>query len=281
MLKAFGLRPKHRLGQNFLHDQNQMDRVVAAAQIDPGGVVLEVGAGTGALSTRLLDAGAGLVTVEIDRELEPILQQQLAGYQERVSLVIGDVLEGKHAIAPRVTDAIQNAVEATATETGQARAKSFQLIANLPYSIASPLLVNLVAYGVRGLDLSGAVVMIQREVADRLCAGPGTKIYGALSVMVQARCRVERIGTVSPNCFWPRPKVDSTIIRLTRLDQSLTDRPGALGQTLHRLFSQRRKQIATILGRNVPLPQGIAPDARPEQLTVKQLIAISDSLNGC
>ena len=279
LLKAFGLRPKHRLGQNFLHDGNQMARVVEAAQLKQDDLVLEIGAGTGALTQRLLEAETRVVAVEVDRELEPILAQQLAAYGDQVTVVICDALAGKHAIHSDVIAALQAAGRGVRSGVDQAGAKGqFKLVANLPYNIASPLLVNLVSQEVGGLILSGAVVMVQREVADRLCALPGGKEYGPLGVMVAAMCRVEQVAVVGPGCFWPRPKVESAVVRLTRRDRPLTDDPEALSRTLHLLFSRRRKQIGGILGNRQGLPSGVDPHARPEQLSVEQLVAVSDWL---
>ena len=235
-LAGFGLRPKRRLGQNFLHDANQMAKVIRAAEDLPGGlqgVVLEVGAGTGALSERLLDAGVTLVAVELDRGLEPILRSRFEGYGQRVRLVMADVLAGKHAVNPAVVAALEEAAlelaeldEAASDEAkrGERTDTSWggmsdavggvTLVANLPYSVASPLLVNLATRGAGQLPMTGAVVMVQREVADRLCAAPGGKHYGPLSVIIAAMCRVRIVATVAPGCFWPSPKVDSAVVSL-------------------------------------------------------------------
>ena len=266
LLAAHGLHPKKRFGQNFLHDANQMARIMAAADIRPGDMVLEVGAGTGALSERLLEAGAKLVAVEIDNHLEPILHERLVErFGDRVTLVMADVLASKGVIEPRVIQAMGGA------------SASFKLIANLPYNIASPLLVTL------ALDhpaMTRAVVMVQREVADRLVAGPGGKDFGPLGIIVQVMMRIERVGVLSPGCFWPQPKVDSTILALTRREAPLAPDPHGFARFVHRLFNQRRKQIGTTLGRDTPLPEGISAQARPEQLTLEQLIALAGS-SGC
>ena len=117
--------------------------------------------------------------------------------------------------------------------------------------------------------------MVQKEVAQRLAAGPEAgKQYGPLSVIIGATHRVETLFTLGPGCFWPRPKVDSAVVRLTRRDTPLTDDLPALAAVTHRLFAQRRKQIGTTLGRDVPLPDGIAATMRPEQLTIDQLVAL-------
>lgn len=311
LLAAHGLRPRYRFGQNFLHDANQMARILAAAELKDSDRVLEVGPGTGALSERLLGAGARLVMVEIDRDLAPILQERvLDRWPNHATLLIADVLAGKHEINPAVWEAMSSPLSGAEPQPGEgtpdqargARADSasprapspgdeyaailsraraspagrggpFKLIANLPYNVASPLIANLV---LDHPEMSLAVVMIQREVADRLTAPPGGKDYGPLGVLVQAACEVERVAVLTPGCFWPAPKVDSAVVRLRRREKPLTADLPALSRILHTLFSKRRKQIGAILGRATPLPAGIDPRARPEQLTVGQLIALAD-----
>jgi 16S rRNA (adenine1518-N6/adenine1519-N6)-dimethyltransferase len=261
LLTEQGLRPKHRLGQNFLHDGNYMQRIIAAAEVQPGQRVLEVGPGTGALTTRLLDAGTSVIAVEIDSDLEPILHKQFAQAiaDSRLQLIIGDILESKHQLNPNVIQAIGD--------------KPFKLIANLPYQIASPLLANLVSDHPAMTD---AVVMIQKEVGERLTASPGGKDYGPLGVLMQAMCEVRVVGTLPPGCFWPPPKVASAIVHLKRRADPLTRDPEGLAELLQKVFSQRRKQLGTILGRDFDWPAGVSPDARPESLSVEQLIALAE-----
>ena len=257
LLARHGLRPKHRLGQNFLHDLGYVQRIVEAAELHEGELVLEVGAGTGSLSEALLEAGARLVAVEFDRDLEPILRERFAPFGERARLIIGDVLASKHAINPEVIAAVGD--------------EPFKLIANLPYNIASPLLVNL------AMDHPGmgrGLVMVQREVADRLVAGPGSKTFGPLSVVVQAMCEVRRVMSLPPGCFWPPPKVNSAVVELVRRERALTDDPHALARFTQTLFQKRRKQLRTILG-DVAMPAGVEPTARPESLTVEQIIELA------
>lgn len=264
LLAARGLRPKHRYGQNFLVDPAKLDAIVAAAAIVPGDVVLEVGPGTGVLAQRLLHHGARLVAVEIDHDLEPILRETLAPWASQLTLVIGDVLAGKHHLNPKVMEAVDQ-------HTGG----SFKLIANLPYNVASPLIANLAIDYPR---LSMAIVMVQREVADRLTAGPGGKDYGQLGVIVQAMCQVQRVATLPPGCFWPQPKVDSAVVRLLRRDVPLTTDPHRLSKALLMLFSKRRKQLGAIVGRTTPLPPGVDPTARPETLSVEQLVELAQKI---
>ncbi len=260
LLAAHGLRPKHKFGQNFLHDHNHMARIMDAAGLQPGERVLEVGPGTGALTGRLLEADVRVVAVEVDTDLEPILREQFDA-DERFALVMGDVLAGKHAINPAVWEALD----------GQA---SFKLIANLPYQVASPLMVNLILSG----RMERAVVMVQKEVADRLGASAGGKDYGPLSVMVQAGYRVERVGVLGPGCFWPSPKVASAVVRMDRLDQPVTRDLARLSGMCQTLFQKRRKQLGAILGREVDWPSGVQATDRPEVLTVAQIAALAERI---
>ncbi len=258
LLAGHGLHPKKRFGQNFLHDGNHMRRIMEAADLQEGGLVLEVGPGTGALTERLLEAGASVVAVEIDRDMEPILLDRLSSFGDRFKLHIGDVLESKHVLNPAVVELMGG--------------RPFKMIANLPYNIASPLLVNL---AVDHPGMSSAVVMIQREVADRIGASPGGKDYGQLSVILQAMCEIDRVGTLSPECFWPRPKVASAVLRLVRRDTPLTDDPAALSSLVQKLFQKRRKQLGAILGRDRAFPEGIGADVRPESLSVEQFVQLA------
>lgn len=266
LLTQRGLTPKHRHGQNFLHDQRKMQTILEAAAVVPGGWVLEVGPGTGALTQQLLETGANVLAVEIDGDLEPVLRDQLAVYGDRFRLIMGDILDGKHAINPQVIQAIG------ALAGDQAK---ISLVANLPYHVASPLLANLV---VDHPQIDRGVVMIQKEVADRLTAGPGSGDYGPLGIMIQAICRVDRVATLPPGCFWPPPQVDSAVVRFVRRDVPLTDDPHRLMRLLHLLFSKRRKQIRAILGKTFELPQEVNPTSRPEQLDIACLVRLSKLL---
>lgn len=246
-----------------------------AAEISPGQLVLEVGPGTGALSEWLLDAGAELIVVEIDRGLEPILRDRLRIGETwpiggHATLIMGDVLEGKHTINPEVIAAISRPAS-----------RPFKLVANLPYNVASPLLANL---AIDHPQMTTAVVMIQREVADRLAAGPGGsagsgdadgKDYGPLGILIQAVFEVDRVAVLSAGCFWPPPKVESAVVRLRRRATPMTDDLPALASLLHELFSKRRKQLGSILGRSRAMPDGIDPNSRPEELSIAQLITLS------
>ncbi len=274
LLQAYGLRPKHKFGQNFLHDGNHMRRILEAVDLSAGDVVLEVGPGTGALTERLLEQGVAVVANEIDTDLEALLRQRMSAVDGDFTLIMGDILANKRTINPEVIAAVRAAAGRQTDKNRGARGQgdAFRLIANLPYSIASPLLANL---AVDHPAMSDAVVMIQKEVADRLSAGPGTKAYGPLGIVIQALCVVRTVGVLPPSCFWPAPKVASAVVHLQRRAEAMTDDPAALSAMLQRLFTKRRKQLGSILGRDTVLPEGISPDARPDALSVEQLIALT------
>jgi len=259
LLQSRGIQPRHRFGQNFLIDANKMARIVELAGVGRGDAVLEIGPGTGALTEALLEVGARVVAVEIDRDLCAILRERLGGH-ERFTLVEGDAMAGKSSLNPAIDAALGG------------RDTPFAHVANLPYNIASPLLATL---AVDYPGMARAVVMVQREVADRLAAAPGSKTYGPISVTLGAMCSVRLAMTLSPGCFWPRPKVDSAVVEITRRDEPSTDDPRGLAAFTQRLFQQRRKQVGSILGRGRPLPGGIDASARPEQLSIDQIIALS------
>jgi 16S rRNA (adenine1518-N6/adenine1519-N6)-dimethyltransferase len=206
-----------RRGQNFLVDLNLLDVLERTAGIRPDDAVLEVGSGTGALTERLAAAAGRVVTVEIDPRLAQLARDRLAaagidvcdaadgagaGAAGRVVLVPGDVLAAKHRIAPPVLEAVAVA---------RASAARLLLVANLPYCVATPVISNLLALPE---PFAAAVVTVQREMAERLTAAAGSPAYNALSVWVGAQCRGEIVRILPPSAFWPRPKVESAIVRL-------------------------------------------------------------------
>jgi 16S rRNA (adenine1518-N6/adenine1519-N6)-dimethyltransferase len=278
LLNQVGQRPKRALGQNFLHDGNQMDRIMEAARLTQGDVVLEVGAGTGALSERLLEAGADLLAVELDDGLIRILRQRLESWGERVSLLHADALASKHEVNPEIWRGL--------IELSHRRGRppdGFKLVANLPYQVASPLLIHL-AQRRETPWMTRGVAMVQKEVADRLTAEPAGKEYGPLGIIVGAFCKVQRIARLPPSCFWPAPSVDSAVVLLERRRTPLPADPSAFVDVVHRLFAQRRKQIGRLfrepaarLG-SAGWPEGIGPELRPEQLSMQQLVALADRL---
>jgi 16S rRNA (adenine1518-N6/adenine1519-N6)-dimethyltransferase len=192
-----------RRGQNFLVDLNLVDLVVRTADIRRDDVVLEVGTGTGVLTERLSAAAAHVVTCEIDPRLAQLARDRLVD-RENVTLVEGDALAGKHRFAPAVLDAIAAAL-------ARAPGGRLLLVANLPYCVATPVISNLLALP-RPFD--AAVVTVQREMAERMTAAAGTSAYNGLSVWIGGQCRGEIVRVLPPSVFWPRPKVESAIVRL-------------------------------------------------------------------
>ncbi len=265
LLAAHGLHPRKRFGQNFLHDGNKLREILCAAEVRPGQTVLEVGPGTGVLTEEMLEAGARVVAVEIDHNMCDILRHRIGPDSDRFQLIHADVMHAKHQINPQVVAAIDP----------ERSAIPFKLVANLPYNVASPLIATL------ALDhpaMTHAIVMVQKEVAQRLISPPGSKDYGPISVVVQAMCTHELVTILSPHCFWPAPQVESAVVKLTRRPQPLTDDPHRLAAFVQKLFTKRRKQIGTILGRQTPLPPGIDAHLRPEQLSIAQIVTLSAAL---
>ena len=253
ILAEHGLHPKKALGQNFLHDQNQLRRLLEASEVGPGDVVLEVGPGTGTLTEALLDRGCIVVACELDRDLAAILENRIG---DRITLVRDDCLEDQRTLSGAILDALSG--------------RTFSLVSNLPYGAATPLMSLLSSRS----DCRSQHVTIQREVADRLLARPGGKSFGSLTAFVGALASVRRIGTLPPGCFWPPPKVESAMISIVPHEKPLIDDPEAFGDFLHRLFSRRRKQLGTIMGREALLPSGVVRTVRPEQLSVAELVEI-------
>jgi 16S rRNA (adenine1518-N6/adenine1519-N6)-dimethyltransferase len=254
LLAARGIRPKHRFGQNFLHDRNQLIKLVEGARVRPGEVVLEVGPGTGTLTEELVAAGATVIAAEIDPDMIAIVRERLG---ERVTVVAGDCLAGKRSLSPDIVAAIAG--------------RPFVLVANLPYGAASPLMAILAT---RHPECRGQYVTVQREVADRLLAPAGGREYGPLTIAIGLAATVRDLATVKPASFWPMPEVTSAMIAIEP-NPSPPWRDRAEGEAFEgfvsRLFSARRKQIGSTLGRAGPWPEGIEPSMRPEELAPPDL----------
>jgi 16S rRNA (adenine1518-N6/adenine1519-N6)-dimethyltransferase len=264
--------PRHRFGQNFMIDQNLVRLVAEAGRIETGDLVVEVGPGTGTLTEELLGRSDDVVVVEIDRDLAALLRKQF-GDRPNFRLVEGDALAGKHELNPELTDLL-----AAARRAGR-RAK---LVANLPYNIASPLVIGLLIESVELLAFT-----VQKEVAERLRAGAGSDAYGPLSVIVQMLSRVEVLRTLPPQAFWPAPKVDSSLVRLTRHDRlGSRGRAMAFGRFVHTLFSFRRKTLRRALaqaghdGDAALSATGFDGGLRPEAFSPEQILALFEALPG-
>lgn len=273
LLAAASTQPRHRFGQNFMIDQNLVRLVADAGQIAAGDAVIEVGPGTGTLTEELLARGAEVIAVEIDRDLARLLRERFGG-EPRFSLIEGDALSSKHALNEQLVARVGELKSA---------ARPVKLVANLPYNIASPLIIELL---ILGTDLLAFTV--QKEVADRLRAAAGAEAYGPLSAMAQLLGRVEVLRTLPPQAFWPAPKIDSSLVRITRDDRSGGD-AGRLGQFVHKLFSFRRKTLRKGLSQAGFDPEPLLartkldPQARPEVLTpgeLKELFLVARETGG-
>jgi 16S rRNA (adenine1518-N6/adenine1519-N6)-dimethyltransferase len=259
LLADRGLTPRKALGQNFLIDKNLIARLVEASGVAAGDVVLEVGPGTGTLTEALLARGVEVVAGELDRGLAALLRERVAGLglPGRFTLVEGDALASGRHVATGLVEALGG--------------RAFRLVANLPYAAATPLMLSLLMEH-PGCALQA--VTIQREVAQRLLAKPGEKTYGTLSIVAQAVATVKSVATLPPECFWPRPEVTSAMVVVERRGVPRTRDAAALSRFAQRLFSARRKQLGSTLGRGLDWPKGIEATARPESLDPDQVEAL-------
>ena len=225
ILKAFGLRASKRLGQNFLVDGSVVKDIVAAAEIEEGDRVLEIGPGIGTLTQGLLEAGAHVTAVELDKKLPAVLAETLAAY-DHLRIVPGDILK---------TD-IRALMEN----------QPFKVAANLPYYITTPILLALLE---QHLPITHIVTMVQKEVAERMIAAPGSKIYGALSVAVQYHTEPRIVREVAPRSFIPAPEVASAVIACRRREKPPVDVTDErmFFRVARASFGQRRKTLANAL----------------------------------
>lgn len=241
LMKKFqehGFHPRTHLGQNFLIDLNIIEFVVREAALTRDDVVLEIGAGTGGMTTFMAAEAGHVVSVEVDRDMHSLAREATAQC-DNVTLLRTDALKNKNTLAPEVIEAVQAQLDVSPQRT-------LKLVANLPYNIATPVVSNLVA---TDLPWSRMVITIQYELGLRMQARPKRSHYGSLSVWLQSQCDVEMINQLGPQVFWPRPKVDSAIMKLTRNDQRrsrIRDRV-FFQDFVRRLFGFRRKFIRSVL----------------------------------
>jgi 16S rRNA (adenine1518-N6/adenine1519-N6)-dimethyltransferase len=262
-----GVYPTKKLGQNFVHDPNTVRRIVAAAGLSEADVVLEVGPGLGSLTLGLLEQAAHVHAVEIDPVLAEALPETVA--------------ERAPQARERLTVHHRDALKVAAGEFDPAPTA---LVANLPYNVAVPVVLHLLA---TLPSLRHGLVMVQLEVADRLTAGPGSKIYGIPSVKLAWYARSHMAGKVPPNVFWPVPNVDSGLVAFTRREPPRDDvAREAVFAVVDAAFAQRRKTLRGALAGlagGAPAAEatlrsaGIDPQARGESLTVKEFAAIAAS----
>jgi 16S rRNA (adenine1518-N6/adenine1519-N6)-dimethyltransferase len=238
LLTARGLRPKNKLGQNFLIDLNLLDLAVLAAELDHRDLVLEVGAGTGSLTAKLAERAGAVLSVELDFDFYA-LAQEMVGDRPNVRLIHADALRNKNELNPVIVEEIASMKE----EFGCERIK---LVANLPYAVATPVIANLL---LSDLAIERMVVTVQWEIAARLMARPGTADYGALAVLVQGLAEVELVRKLAASVFWPRPKVESAIVRIApnaAQRARVVERVGSVLRFRHflrDLYTHRRKNL--------------------------------------
>ena len=261
-----------KFGQNFLIDTHVLEKIISAAGITKNDCVLEIGPGIGTMTQYLAENAGHVVAVEIDRNLIPILKETLADYNN-VTVINEDIL--------RVD------IKALAEEYNGG--KPIKVVANLPYYITTPIIMGLFESEV---PIDNITVMVQKEVADRMKEGPGSKDYGALSLAVQYYAEPEIVANVPPNCFIPRPNVGSAVIRLTRHKEMPVEvkDPALMFKIIRASFNQRRKTLQNGLGNAPELPytkeqiaaaiaeMGLTPTIRGEALSLAQFAQLSDIL---
>jgi len=262
ILKRFGIRMSKKLGQNFLIDEQVVNSIVEAAEIKPGDAILEIGPGIGTLTQGLAETGAAVTAVEIDRRLLEVLSKTLEGY-DNVRVVHGDIL--------RVN---------IAETVGAPR---YKVVANLPYYITTPIIMGLLE---AKMPIDVLVTMVQKEVAQRMVATPGTKDYGALSVAVQYYTKAEIMFIVKPDSFIPPPSVDSAVIRcIVREKPPVEVNEKIFFRVVKAAFAQRRKTLLnTLKTTGVPVEQltailaqaGIDGTRRGETLSIDEFATLSN-----
>ena len=273
MMQRFAMHPKKKWGQNFLVDQNILSKIVAACELDENSLAVEIGPGLGALTERLAASGARVLAIDIDRQLKPVLEETMADY-DRVRLLFGDILE---------FDLEQELARAFNLEN----ISPYKVCANIPYNITTPIIFQLLE---QCPHLESAILMMQKEVAQRLAAAPGSKDYGLLTLNVAYHSRVEMITRVSRNCFYPRPEVDSSVVKITPYPYHTKRVTVKDEQTLKKFmkaaFQQRRKTILNsctgFFKTEKPSAAAILksldlnPDTRPEQLSLEDFARITE-----
>ena len=259
-----------KFGQNFLIDTHVLDKIISAAGITGDDCVLEIGPGIGTMTQYLAEHAGKVVAVEIDTNLLPILDETLKGYSN-VTVINSDILKlDMNQLVDEYNDG-----------------RPIKVVANLPYYITTPIIMGLFESNV---PIDNITVMVQKEVADRMQVGPGSKDYGALSLAVQYYAKPYIVANVPPNCFIPRPNVGSAVIRLTRYQEPpvQVDEPGIMFRLIRASFNQRRKTLQNGLNNSPEVPYtkeqiaaaieslGVPASVRGEALTLEQFAGLSD-----
>lgn len=273
VLEKYGFRFQKKYGQNFLIDSNILENIVSAAEIGKDDCVLEIGPGIGTMTQYLAEHAGKVIAVEIDDYLIPILKDTLSAY-DNIMVIHNDILK---VDVQKLCDTYNEG-------------KPIKVVANLPYYITTPIIMGLFESHV---PLSSITIMVQKEVADRMQVGPGTKDYGALSLAVQYYARPEIVAQVPPSCFIPRPSVGSAVIRLTRYEEPpvKTGDEKKMFAIIRAAFNQRRKTLVNALtnagiygitkekvGQALE-KMGLSATIRGEALTLEQFAALSDFLD--
>lgn len=272
VIQKYGFAFQKKFGQNFLIDPHVLDKIISAAGVTKDDMVLEIGPGIGTMTQYLAEAAGRVVAVEIDNNLIPILQETLKDY-ENVTVIHNDILKVDIA-------------ELAETYNG---GRPIKVVANLPYYITTPIIMGLFESHV---PIDNITVMVQKEVADRMQEGPGSKNYGALSLAVQYYAEPYIVANVPPNCFIPRPSVGSAVIRLTRHKEApvQTKDEQLMFRLIRASFNQRRKTLQNGLNNASDLhftkeqiakaieAMGLSASVRGETLTLEQFARLTDLL---
>lgn len=263
LLDQHGLRPSRRLGQNFLVDQRVLEAILSLVEPRPGEGLLEIGTGLGVLTVGLAQAGSRVVTIEKDRGLLIPLQEILAPYPA-VTLVGADALE-------------------VDLEALLGSSSAWRVVANLPYSVTSPLLLKLLA-----ADFPELILMVQREVGERLVAPPGDPRRGRITLRVEQAGELENLRRISPGSFWPRPQVESVLLRFTRRPKELGVAAEHFWPVVRAAFGERRKTLRRALADGLDRPATeveaaleravIAPERRGETLSLEEFARLAREL---
>lgn len=270
-LQKYNFNFQKKYGQNFLIDTHVLDKIIRESKIDKDDFVLEIGPGIGTMTQYLCESAGRVVAVEIDKNLIPILHDTLKEY-DNVEIINEDILKLDLMSLIR-----QNGIQ-----------KPMKVVANLPYYITTPIIMGLLE---RHMPIESMTVMVQKEVAERMQAGPGIKDYGALSLAVQYYAKPEVVANVPPNCFIPRPNVGSAVVRMDRYEAPPVQvEEGKLFAIIRAAFNQRRKTLANSLGNALELGiskertgealerMGLPVTVRGEALSLEQFAELSNLL---
>lgn len=273
ILQKYGFNFQKKYGQNFLIDTNILEKIIHAADVNKNDCVLEIGPGIGTMTQYLCENAREVVAVEIDKKLIPILEQDTLSSYNNITIINEDILK----------------VDINSIVKEKNNNNPIKVVANLPYYITTPIIMELFE---NGIPLESITIMVQREVAERMQVGPGTKDYGALSLAVQYYAEPEVMLTVPASCFMPRPNVDSSVIKLTRHDKppvTVSDEK-FMFDIIRASFNQRRKTLVNGLtnaaGLNITKDKvlsalekmGLSPTIRGEALTLRQFAELAEIL---